>query len=289
MIDDISTINNTIDDDEMVFDHEVRVELLKSITSIKKDIETLEGRLTGNLVLRKPKSSPWLKPWLTNKILLISIAWQVLGIVLLETIRTTSSDEVEATVVPMIIMQIIHLGLVVLTSIKLVKQVLHRTVSPWFFAQSYLSTILLYAGIYTMVWKMTIPEGTAQPTQHTPFFGTILSTNDPDFQWLLTWVTFLYFSTATMTTVGYGDISPGIWYTQIIVCTEMLFSIMYSAVILSIGLQHFTGSTYVEKDEPDRGANEIYLTQPIMNILGYHPSSQSIAPQNVELEDVMNN
>jgi len=280
----MSTENSIINDVECepLMDPETRIELLTSLTSIKKEIEIIEGRLTGRLVLRKPKSSPWLKPWLTNKILLISIAWQILGIVLLQIVRRQDdSSYVEATVVPMIIMQIIHLGLVVLTSIKLVKQVLHRTVSPWFLAQSYLSTILLYAGIYTMVWKMLIPKGVILSGQQPPFSGSLVFDN-PDFQWCLTWLSFLYFSTATMTTVGYGDISPSTWYTKLIVCSEMLFSIMYSAVILSIGLQHFTGSTYVKKEETDRRANEIYITQPIIDLMVL----PKFAPSNVELEDL---
>jgi voltage-gated potassium channel len=219
----------------------------------------MEGRLTGNLIKRKPKTTPWLKPWLTNKILLISIAWQILGIVVLEVLPEGSGDEqIEAAVVPMILMQAIHLVLVVLTSIKLVKQILHRTVSPWFLAQSYLSTILLYSGMYTMLWKIFAKTVA-------PFAGPIMIVNT-DFQWLLTWLTFLYFSAATMTTVGYGDIYPAVWFTQLIVTTEMLFSVMYSAVILSIGLQHFTGSTYVKKGEHKRRATDLFLTQPIIEL-----------------------
>jgi predicted transporter len=44
--------------------------------------------------------------------------------------------------------QLLHLVLLVATSIKLAKQLAHRTATLDFLVQSYLSTILVYAGVY---------------------------------------------------------------------------------------------------------------------------------------------
>jgi len=47
----------------------------------------------------------------------------------------------------MLLFQIIHLAFIIVTSIKLTKQVMHRTATGWFLAQSYLSTVLLFGGV----------------------------------------------------------------------------------------------------------------------------------------------
>jgi len=137
----------------------------------------------------------------------------------------------------MLLFQAIHLTFIIVTSVKLTKQVMHRTASGWFLAQSYLSTILLFAGIYTLVERI-VPAS---------FRG--LYTFQDELSHELVFIRFLYFSTTTMTTVGYGDISSDQWYTDIIVMTQMLLSVLYTTVIFSKGLSHFSGSTlpYVHK------------------------------------------
>uniref|UniRef100_A0A6B2LG96 Potassium channel domain-containing protein n=1 Tax=Arcella intermedia TaxID=1963864 RepID=A0A6B2LG96_9EUKA len=211
-----------------------------------------------------------MKPWLTNKLLLMSVAWQVFSIVVLELVpekKDTPPDEeligFEVAVIVILLFQGLHLLFVVVVSIKLVKQILHKTVSPWFLAQSYLSTILLYAGIYTMIYKIAVIK------ELSPFsFAVDPAASAGRFKWVLTWVSFLYFSTATMTTVGYGDISASVWYTRLIAASEMLFSILYSAVILSIGLQHFTTkNNLVPIDEASSVSKQnIFFNKPLVEL-----------------------
>ena len=59
-----------------------------------------------------------------------------------------------AGVLIMILIQLITLCLVVASSVKLTKQIVHHTASNSFLVQSYLSTILLYAGIYTLLNRL---------------------------------------------------------------------------------------------------------------------------------------
>ena len=47
------------------------------------------------------------------------------------------------------------------------------------------------------------------------------------------------FSITTMTSVGYGDISPGNTLTATIVNAQMLINLLYTSLIFSIGLDHF--------------------------------------------------
>lgn len=51
--------------------------------------------------------------------------------------------------------------------------------------------------------------------------------------------TSLYFSITTITTLGYGDISPTMWYTRMTAMLEVLVGI----VILVVGLSHITWSS----------------------------------------------
>ena len=50
--------------------------------------------------------------------------------------------------------QAIHLVLMLATSIKLAKQLVHQTASGNFLVQSYLSTVLAYAGIYALLYRI---------------------------------------------------------------------------------------------------------------------------------------
>jgi hypothetical protein len=45
----------------------------------------------------------------------------------------------------------------------------------------------------------------------------------------------LYFSTATMTGGGFGDIFPVVWYVYLLTCTQMLLGVIYSVAILGRG------------------------------------------------------
>ncbi len=68
----------------------------------------------------------------------------------------------------------------VVTSIKLVKQLKHHSANTWFLTQSYLSTVLLFAGIYTLVARV-LPSA---------FHGVFVS-GDQDFVHELVFIRFI--------------------------------------------------------------------------------------------------
>eukprot|EP00041_Stephanoeca_diplocostata_P008790 m.131590 g.131590 ORF g.131590 m.131590 type:complete len:146 (-) comp17476_c0_seq22:756-1193(-) len=105
----------------------------------------------------------------------------------------------------MVSCQAIHLVIMVASTIKLAKQLLHHTATSSFLLQAYFSTIILYAGIYTLLhryqpdsWRGTDSEG-------------VLGGKNDSYV-VRSFVIFVYYSIATMTSTGYGDVHPESWY-----------------------------------------------------------------------------
>ncbi len=44
----------------------------------------------------------------------------------------------------------------------------------------------------------------------------------------------LYFSLVTITTVGYGDIQPGLWFSKIFVISEILFGVGFALLLITM-------------------------------------------------------
>jgi len=147
-------VTRTLDEDQLRA-------VLELVHKMKADLDLLEGQLGAKVVERKPKKDPLLSPWLINNLLLFTFAWQLLNLLLIEVITFTVSEtwryDLDIVVVIMVLFQGLHLVVVIFTSIKLVKQIMHHTVSAWFIAQSFLSTILLFAGIYSLVYCLLLP------------------------------------------------------------------------------------------------------------------------------------
>eukprot|EP00010_Vexillifera_abyssalis_P006554 CAMPEP_0201549538 /NCGR_PEP_ID=MMETSP0173_2-20130828/6003_1 /ASSEMBLY_ACC=CAM_ASM_000268 /TAXON_ID=218659 /ORGANISM="Vexillifera sp., Strain DIVA3 564/2" /LENGTH=191 /DNA_ID=CAMNT_0047959233 /DNA_START=154 /DNA_END=726 /DNA_ORIENTATION=- len=110
-----------------------------TLVRVQNDLSFLKAKFNvQDASVRKPKKDPWLRPWLTNNILLISFLWQVLNLIVLHAIGAydVSTDDnteisVDVGLSVMALFQGLHLLLTVVVSIKLVKQVVHRTVSGW--------------------------------------------------------------------------------------------------------------------------------------------------------------
>ena len=75
------------------------------------------------------------------------------------TIWTTWSHTLSCTILNYFIFSV---------AVKLTKQIMHQTVTKSFLAQSYLSTTLLYAGLYTLVYKIEVSGTTELVNPLTP-------------------------------------------------------------------------------------------------------------------------
>lgn len=97
---------------------------------------------------------------------------------------------------------------------------MHQTVTKSFLAQSYLSTTLLYAGLYTLVYKIE-----SSSFQHLTGAKDPLSTP-------LIFFKMAVFSISTGTLCGTSSIIPDMWLAQLIASTQMLMSYVYFASVL---------------------------------------------------------
>lgn len=165
---------------------------------------------------------------LTTNLFAITLAWQLLNLIamsVLQAFSISTSNKEEKTpfvisLVVLVIFQLTNLVVVIITTVKLTKQVMHQTVTKSFLGQSYLSTTLLYAGLYTLMYK-----------SQSDAFENIKVSDTIFGPWEL-FVKMLFFSISTATLCGASHISPIEWYCQLITGTQMLMSYVYFASVL---------------------------------------------------------
>jgi len=216
------------------------IEFFQLLENLESSIMLVKSKLTADKSHRRlgdssarPQKKKKLRPWMTKHMLWMSLFWQVLNLVVLlfsEERRFLKTDKVtiDIGVTIMLIFQVLHLIFVVATSVKLTKQLLHRTATSWFLISSYLSTVLLFAGIYSVIYRMIALS-----------FDGVEYSDGPDIDVLIVFIRFLYFSIQTMTTVGYGDIFPALWYSSLVVSAQMLLSVTYTSIIFAQGVSLF--------------------------------------------------
>eukprot|EP00052_Salpingoeca_macrocollata_P014396 m.113157 g.113157 ORF g.113157 m.113157 type:complete len:298 (+) comp19304_c0_seq3:55-948(+) len=186
----------------------------------------------------------------TNTLLPLAIVWQVLNVIILTLIdKNISNEEIArhpldnkyffAGVVVMVVFQMIHMVVVVIASVKLAKQVLHRTATSSFLVQSYLSTVLLFAGVYTLLFR----------ADKSAWKGIMEDKNDEASVQSNTYIAqafaiMLYYSVTTMTGTGFGDIHPVSWYLYLIVTAQMLLAVVYTTTIFARGLTILGGAKF---------------------------------------------
>lgn len=89
--------------------------------------------------------------------LVFTIAWQLVLLVSVAFCELIFSDEtaiLDVAIALGSLVQLVQLIFVIVTSVKLVKQLRHRTASGWFLIQSYLSVVILYAGAFTLIYQI---------------------------------------------------------------------------------------------------------------------------------------
>jgi hypothetical protein len=123
---------------------------------VENDLSFIKARLGTRGWVRPKKQNPWLKDWMLRYFLVVSVVLQFLDVLALiasgayKSPSARNEVDVYIAVGLMSFFQLIHLAVIVISSIKLAKQVIHRTASTMFLVQSYLSTILLFSGIYLL-------------------------------------------------------------------------------------------------------------------------------------------
>ncbi|XP_064383836.1 uncharacterized protein LOC135332854 [Halichondria panicea] len=179
--------------------------------------------------------------WLTSYLLVITFLWQSTNLGVLEVIfrlsphnTTLDTDLNLASNIVMTVFQFVHLMLVFFISVKLVKQVVHRSASGSLLAQSYLSTVLLFAGLYTLQYRLDFGHGWVIGTGSTAFI------EEP----LQLFLRMFYLSVSTATLCGTSQVEPIVWYSSLTISIQMLSSFVYFASILSLGVVDRKRSKY---------------------------------------------
>lgn len=136
---------------------EDRANVEKTLVNIENELSYIRSLMGGKTFVHTPKKKPKLNKWIINNMLLFTISWQLLLLVSVALCELIFSDE-EAVLDVAIslgsLIQLVQLVFVLVTSVKLVKQLRHRTASGWFLIQSYLSVVILYAGSYTLIYQI---------------------------------------------------------------------------------------------------------------------------------------
>eukprot|EP00941_MAST-03F_sp_MAST-3F-sp1_P003228 g3228.t1 len=138
----------------------------------------------------------------------------------------------------LVVAQFMQCMLIVSVSLKFVTKA-HR-VTVTFLVQSYLSACLCFTGCYLVIYYVI---GRANGDYNIPpiLFYERLKADEKVQQLDFGAVVFklIYFSLVCMTTTGYGLMKPQHWFAQIIVCSHMLCSVLYTVVIFGVGLSKY--------------------------------------------------
>lgn len=166
--------------------------IARTLTTIDQEVQYVRSLLAGTI--RKRKKKPKIRMWIINNMLLFTVIWQLFLVIVVGLCEWLFSNE-DAVLYTAIVLgsfiQFVQLVFIIITSIKLVKQLRHRTASGWFLVQSYLSVIILFSGIYTLIFQINDDL----------FYSTTLTTDESKPASIFTiYTVFLYFSGTSMST-----------------------------------------------------------------------------------------
>jgi len=218
------------------------LDLVHVLNNLSNDIDAFKEKINVKLTKVAQSRRSYIGTMLLRHLFLFSFVWQVINVVVATLLYPTKGQgelgpkELAVVLGLMAAFQAIHLFLVFITSIKLCRKVLHKKAAPLFVAQSFLSTLLMYSGMYTLIYCI--------------FKDAFLGLKDSDTP-LIVATRLLYFSTATMTTAGYGDVTPARWFTELLVTSQMLVSLTYTVIIFTQGLAHFNTPYIIPKKKED--------------------------------------
>ncbi|XP_013388784.1 uncharacterized protein LOC106157612 isoform X2 [Lingula anatina] len=154
--------------------------------------------------------------------------FNIVALTVLDAIPKSDQSRIETIVVSAIIMITLHLVnlvIVIMSTIKLSRQVYWHNVSKTFFLQNYLATVLLFSGIYSMTYRI----------DNNGWASVSLNLNDEPKMGFLLYFEMMTLSISTATLCGASTITPKHWYNSLILCVQMLLSYMYFASLMSMG------------------------------------------------------
>lgn len=161
----------------------------------------------------------------------------------------------------LVLICLVEVLLLVVSHVALLREVSTiEHVRPWSIWNMYMSVMVTYATIYFTLFCMSRGAFDLQgyaPDVKSPSDGNNASTdqgstiiddgggpgelsdlstyNDP----VAVYVFFLYFSSAIITSTGFGDIIPGAVHSQMLTNMEMLVGLIYHAGVFGFALDHF--------------------------------------------------
>eukprot|EP00118_Oscarella_pearsei_P013756 m.113446 g.113446 ORF g.113446 m.113446 type:complete len:211 (+) comp37458_c1_seq35:47-679(+) len=155
---------DTENEDEGVFTSNEARDMMAILDRVEASVGALRTHLVeqDSLPASKRKRIP---KWITKNLLLLTLVWQVACVVALTVVelvdhvpdkKLVKDKTYIVGVVVLAIFQGLNLLLVVFTSVKLAKQIIHHTASSLFLMQSYVSTLLLFAGFYTLIFRLDV-------------------------------------------------------------------------------------------------------------------------------------
>ncbi|XP_048754539.1 uncharacterized protein LOC125665757 [Ostrea edulis] len=196
------------------------------LSHTQSETSTSERSQSGCIDCLKRKCERVLDKVTGLKIIIFTVVLQGFNLLIqtLIDIWPEKDDYIELVVscLTMILMQVLNLILLLISSVKLVKQLFLKEVSAVLLAQSYMAAILVFAGIYTLT-KRLAPDSWKDVREDVHKDPALI---------IEMYCQFLYFSVSTATLCGTASVTPNKWYNYICVSIQMLLSFMYFASIL---------------------------------------------------------
>ncbi|XP_062609083.1 uncharacterized protein LOC134270854 [Saccostrea cucullata] len=225
------------------------------LNNTQNDTTTPERTQSGVLFSLKRKCDHILdKVTASIKVIILTLALQGINLIIqtLIDIWPQKDDYTELVVscLTMILLQVLNLILLLISSVKLVRQLFLHEVSALLLAQSYVAAILVFAGIYTLT-KRLAPDSWKDVHEDV--------SKDPALI-IVMYCQFLYFSVSTSTLCGTADVTPHMWYNYLCVSIQMLLSFMYFASILGQVMAPITAPSSIRQTlQRNRLQSQIFI------------------------------
>ena len=149
---------------------------------------------------------------------------------------------------------IVHLALLVViigTSMKFVRKTEQVTVQ--FLCNAFLATCTLFGSLYTLL-SLWDPDSFSNTRDYfkaalEKSFSGKTSLAEILFRYFgVQFVTFQYYSITTMTTTGFGFVTPHSSFAQIVVMCQELLSVLFAQIVLGVGIQSVAVKLEMKKD-----------------------------------------